>query len=214
MVTKKDLVIAVLATFCLTATIFMVIPTRSQNSNYDPWLDTNDDGAINILDISASAKAFLSSGNPTKSVYVTNPSYDAESTWFNISWSNYTTIWGWTYTPASFDRFLGGFSKLFIHLYVFDISPKPLGEMNTTVYVSGIAWNSSVLLASYEHFDPNRCNATIFVSSQLSLYYRGCSAVGEFEIKAETIEWIAFTLTSIMESGWLQLGICTYLRND
>jgi len=47
MVTKKDLIIAIVGTFCLTSTLFtMMIPTRSQTSNgtYDPWYDLNDDG--------------------------------------------------------------------------------------------------------------------------------------------------------------------------
>lgn len=65
MVTKRDLVIAVLATFCLTATLFMILPTRSSpGSGYDPWLDVNDDGEINILDIAQLAVAFRTSGDP------------------------------------------------------------------------------------------------------------------------------------------------------
>lgn len=37
---RKDLIIAVLATFCLTASVFMVFPTRSADDpNWDPWAD-------------------------------------------------------------------------------------------------------------------------------------------------------------------------------
>jgi hypothetical protein len=66
MVTKKDLIIVALATFCLTATLFMIIPTRSQSETgtYDPWIDTNDDGAINILDSITLGNHFLTSGTP------------------------------------------------------------------------------------------------------------------------------------------------------
>ena len=61
--TKKDLVIVVLATFCLTATLFMILPTQSSPDNgYDPWADLNDDGVINILDISNVALRFGTSG--------------------------------------------------------------------------------------------------------------------------------------------------------
>lgn len=70
MVNKKDLIIAVLATFCLTATLFMVIPTRSSPGEYDPWVDINDDGKVNIADIFSVAKAFGTSGDPTKSVVI------------------------------------------------------------------------------------------------------------------------------------------------
>jgi len=65
-ITKKDLIIAVIATFCLTSTLFMILPTRSSSNTeaYDAWLDVNDDGNINILDISSLAIVFGASGNP------------------------------------------------------------------------------------------------------------------------------------------------------
>jgi len=71
--TKKDLIIAILLTFCLTATLFMILPTESSPAGeYDPWLDYNDDGVINIQDLFAMGKAFGTSGDPTKNVNVTN----------------------------------------------------------------------------------------------------------------------------------------------
>ena len=64
MATKKDLVVAVLCTFCLTATLFTIALTNSSPDvgDYDPWLDTNDDGKIDMKDIGAVAKAFGTSG--------------------------------------------------------------------------------------------------------------------------------------------------------
>lgn len=67
MVIKKDLIIAVLATFCLTVTIFMIMPIKSA---YDPWLDYNHDGKIDMKDIGAMAKSFGLSGDPTVNVTV------------------------------------------------------------------------------------------------------------------------------------------------
>lgn len=66
MVKKKDLVIVALATFCLTATLLLTIPTRSQtpSGTYDPWIDINDDGTINILDAIVLSNHFLESGIP------------------------------------------------------------------------------------------------------------------------------------------------------
>ena len=75
MVKKKDLVIVALATFCLTATLFLTIPTRSQTPSdtlYDPWIDNNHDGQINILDAIRLSNIFLTSGDPTANVNVTN----------------------------------------------------------------------------------------------------------------------------------------------
>ncbi len=69
MVTKKDMAVAILATFCLTSTLFMVIPIKSEvgttsANEYDPWIDTNDDGIIDIFDIAKLALAFGAEGTP------------------------------------------------------------------------------------------------------------------------------------------------------
>jgi hypothetical protein len=69
---KKDLAIAILLTFCLTATLFMIVPTRSQVGQYDPWADINGDGIIDIYDLRSVAALFDTSGDPTKYVNVTN----------------------------------------------------------------------------------------------------------------------------------------------
>jgi hypothetical protein len=63
---KKDLIIAVLATFCLTATMFMVASTRSETpiGTYDPIVDLNHDGKIDILDAIILANHFGTSGTP------------------------------------------------------------------------------------------------------------------------------------------------------
>jgi S1-C subfamily serine protease len=63
---KKDLAIAVLITFSVTAVLFMIVPSRSLSDihSYNPLLDVNDDGAINIVDLSKVAAAFGTSGTP------------------------------------------------------------------------------------------------------------------------------------------------------
>jgi hypothetical protein len=68
---RKSLVIAVLFTFCLTVSVFSVIPVSSIGT-YDPWLDSNDDGKIDLKDYFAVGKAYGTSGDPTKNVNVTN----------------------------------------------------------------------------------------------------------------------------------------------
>lgn len=75
MTSKKELIIAVLSTFCLTATLFMIMPTRSSSAErqYDPWCDINDDGEIDMInDIRSVAILFGTYGDPTKNVNVTN----------------------------------------------------------------------------------------------------------------------------------------------
>jgi hypothetical protein len=73
MTSKKDLIIAVLITFCLTATLFTIIPTRSeQGSSYDPWKDLNDDGVVDSTDLGMLGTSWATTGDPTKNVNVTN----------------------------------------------------------------------------------------------------------------------------------------------
>jgi hypothetical protein len=66
MVTKKDLIVAVLCTFCLTSTLFMMTRTRSSPDigEYDPWIDLNDDGYIDVFDAVTLAAAAGTFGTP------------------------------------------------------------------------------------------------------------------------------------------------------
>lgn len=121
MVTKKDLVIAVLTTFCLTATLFMIVPTESSHSIYDPWLDTNGDGQINILDLSASAIAFGTSGDPTKPVEIAERRVEENAIDFAIELGTHVnitipaagfriiavSIWVYSLPTRYFDMFVG-----------------------------------------------------------------------------------------------------------
>jgi uncharacterized protein (DUF2141 family) len=78
MVTKRVLTINVLATFCLAATLFMIVPTRSQSDKYDPWTDINGDGSIDMADISMGIDGFMSSGDATKPVVVGGYNWSAD----------------------------------------------------------------------------------------------------------------------------------------
>jgi hypothetical protein len=51
-----------------------VIPTRSSSNSlpYDPWVDLNGDGKIDIYDITWAAELYDTSGDPTRNVNVTN----------------------------------------------------------------------------------------------------------------------------------------------
>ena len=81
MVKKKDLVVAVLITFCLTACLFLVRFTRSQTlGQYDPWLDITDDGKIDVEDVARVARAFGTHGTS-----ISKASIDYDSGWVNIT---------------------------------------------------------------------------------------------------------------------------------
>ena len=63
---KRDLIVAVLLTFCFAVTLFTVVPTigSPDAGDYDPWLDYNDDGEIDMRDIGPVARAYGSNGTP------------------------------------------------------------------------------------------------------------------------------------------------------
>jgi hypothetical protein len=73
--------VAVLAATSLIA-LLMAVPTRSgiPAGQYDPWLDVNDDGKIDIRDIARVAKAFGTSGQN-----ISKASLDYDSGWVNIT---------------------------------------------------------------------------------------------------------------------------------
>lgn len=49
MITRK-VIVAILSTFCLTAVLFLAVPVNS-SGKYDPLIDFNYDGRINVLDL-------------------------------------------------------------------------------------------------------------------------------------------------------------------
>lgn len=74
MVKKKDLITVVLGTFCLTATLFLIISSRSvsPSETYDPSIDLNNDGNIDILDAIILANHFGTSGTPIVQKFIPN----------------------------------------------------------------------------------------------------------------------------------------------
>jgi len=67
------ILVAVLATFCLTSALFIVKPSGSQpQRQYDPWMDVTDDGKIDMDDIGYVCMLFGTGGDSTKNVNVTN----------------------------------------------------------------------------------------------------------------------------------------------
>lgn len=73
---KKDLVIVALATFCLTSTLFMILPSRS--ADRDPWADVTGpddvlDDIVNMRDIQYEILRFNQNvSDMTRNVNVTN----------------------------------------------------------------------------------------------------------------------------------------------
>jgi hypothetical protein len=91
---RKDLVVVALCTFCLTACLFMVSATRSA-FEYDPWLDYNEDGVIDVSDLHPLGGSYGTMGDSTKNVTIAG---HVNKLAFNVStgvesYSAYYTGW-------------------------------------------------------------------------------------------------------------------------
>ena len=80
---NRRYVVAVLTIACLMTVLLTVAPIRSgspASGAYDPWLDWNDDGKIDIKDVSRVARAFGTSGQN-----ISKASIEYDSGWVDIS---------------------------------------------------------------------------------------------------------------------------------
>jgi hypothetical protein len=216
MTTKKDLVIAVLVTFCLAATLFLVNTTRSLTAGlYDPSLDINHDGTINIIDITLVAKAYRTSGDPTKNVTVLNlqdppDSYEVQYLGsFNCSW-----------IPNAFEIHgqSGGYSKMTFYAEVRDMSYS--GPFDFNITVSGISWDVEENGSAHAWRQARPFNLTMsFVEGSgaewqeenVQIETEGPYFSAHIEMEA-TKPWLSFD--GWIGLYWVTFDIYAYLRND
>lgn len=119
MVTKKDLVIVVLATFCLTSTLFMTLPSRS--TERDPWGDVSGltvgepDGKINMRDINYLVLHFNQDvSNMTRNVNVTNWQPQDKVVWvgdFLYTFTDGSSVGEWI-RVGELPTYVGGYEKM------------------------------------------------------------------------------------------------------
>jgi len=100
---NRVFVIAVLSALCLT--MILAVPTNSLVGYYDPWLDYDDNGNIDMKDVAASARAFGSLGDPTKNVNVTNwPTSSQVTVWWDEPLRLGLSLWSGSYYSHGFTR--------------------------------------------------------------------------------------------------------------
>lgn len=211
MTTKKDLVIVILATFCLTLTLFVAMPTRSAGT-YDPWLDVNDDGIIEMMDFFELSNAFGASGDPTRNVNVTNwqPSYRVLNYTAHFEWITETSLY---YATDCWIIDTTGYSRMFIYI--------KRGECNTsepcdvTIYLNGIQWypiedNWSVY--SLENFSPDFLNFTHYEGG----WYLQSPIHKAIEVKGQYahLGWFCDPISPVAKNGTVTFDVYVYLRNE
>jgi len=187
LIMKTKLLTAVLCTFCLTAVLFSTVPVESAGT-YDPWIDTNHDGRINVLDLIKVAGGIGTFGNPGLNVTITNPALNAAIT----NWPNATdrTIW-WNASVSNTGRWSGdwGGSKGFAHLNVVARCNIATGPDTVTLTVYGelhdpASSGALLIVAHTETFDSSQHTAafSIPVPSKDFQFYAVCSSANTYYI--------------------------------
>ncbi len=221
MVNKKDLVIVALATFCLTATLFMIRSTQSNPSigGYDSWTDLNGDGTVDIYDAITLANAYGTSGDSTRNVNVTN--WPSQVSDFQIlHWQlNITAHPGFIGISEKYlDGYCGGHAKLSV--FMIDGGSFSQGNYTFTLIFEGVFWQVNV----------NGVNGMTGVSDEpvyLDLVsYVNMSSLGTgsvsggdtpppfiTDIKGPNFR-LWFSATSTQPESWGVFDIYAYLRND
>jgi hypothetical protein len=217
MVNKKDLVIVALATFCLTATLFMILPTKSNPGigEYDPENDLNGDGTIDIYDAINLGGTYGTSGDPTRNITLTSRVDKYEGV--NVTWFNFgTPNWGYTVSDLM-EGHTGGFSRLSVQLVVTQWSVKP-SPAYVNLSIVGIRWHIQWPSGSFSIYPRNidlpfsePAGATYDVSSTLTESFVSMSSMTE--VRAPYYQVLA-TLETQVESGWILMDIYVYLRNE
>jgi hypothetical protein len=214
MTSKKDLIIAILSTFCLTATLFMIRPTMSQTGQYDPWCDINDDGQIDMInDIRSVAILFGTYGDPTKNVNVTNwqPKYRIDSCkHINFSWTDWGLFMGVNRSlPVGHTE---GYSRLSLQI---TLEKWKLGPYWTSVWLDYIAWFIEKPVGSFGCFPyyvpiKDTANATVYMNQG---WYDVVSVSKPIEVSAPFYD-LHFRVQPQCEEGWVVMNIYMYLRNE
>ena len=120
---------SVFAVIILSSTLFISIST----SQYDPWLDVNDDGFGGIDDIVGVAEHFGQEGTPIKNVNVTNwPVHQSVTPVYEYELVNGAGIGTSRYNA-------NGFRLLHILMYAMGLS----ASETVTFEVRGYLWDSS-----------------------------------------------------------------------
>jgi hypothetical protein len=201
---RKSLVVSIISTFCLTSIIFLIIPVHSYTPyTYDPWLDVNDDGKINLVDTFTTDLAYGTTGDPTKPVTVTNlHDYELQTGTINFSASNQAG----SFIPTIY---VGGYSRISILLGL-NSTNSNTGEIIT--YLLSINWTQDSSL-------PSTALSSDYLGSKLNLTKTpsdfGWPSAYVTETKAPYCHLCFYAVEfSAPVDWWVTVNYAVYLRNE
>jgi len=211
---RKSLVMSIISTFCLTSIIFLIIPVHSYTPyTYNPWLDVNDDGKINLIDTFSTDLAYGTTGDPTKPVTVTNwpqgYSLSQSPGPSNVTWTNYGVS-----TTTVYEHFVSGYSRACIILDIVNMSDG-IYSLNVTLY--SVDWYSTNAPPFNGYIETMPVGTNVFVIHHFTgsppwWYTNGLNIV-PLETKAPYAEF-SFNIYSDVPSGWILFSYEIYLRNE
>jgi hypothetical protein len=212
----RNMIMAIMITFCFTASICMVIPINSASTKtYNAFSDINHDGAVNLSDLVLMANSYGTSGDPTLNVTVMNqpsieptPSYCIQQYALNITGPGV-----WT-SPVIY---CGGYSEISILFGTafYNVSQALSQSAAVTVNVQSISWYSNSTIPptgldnSNEALSSNPCNA---------VYYFNGTTIIQYAYDTETFgpyfQLNFFPTISCLSSPWfIDFHYSVYMRN-
>jgi hypothetical protein len=214
---RKDVVIAILITFCFTVSVLMVIPIRSANSPYDPWLDYYHTGKIGLQDLVALANAYGTTGDPTCNVNVTNWPQNSESVQIdvlNCSWIN-----GYGYTLPSAAVEVAGFSRAYLYIRPDSSLQASQGSYTVDVRVAQVYWEGSTVNGSFLSYEvpdytTNHINVEVRNGQPVQPTWQQFDSSSGLDIKGPYLQAMLYCNTTAPSSGWVIMDVFAYLRNE
>lgn len=204
MTNRKDLVIAVLVTFCLTATLFLVSTSRSQTAaqqNTSP--DVNHDGKIDMRDVVAVLRTFgtraharpstenVTVVNPTLPVTIVNSSETILYATYDVSWGQ-NDLGSYNLISGGGELSVASYSSMSVFLQFEDVSAKDE------------EWNAMWTVFANWYLDTNGTFAAFdylpFTVSTVTAA-KGVQPIGVYSIKAPYVT-LSPTLVNVYDCGF------------
>jgi hypothetical protein len=185
----------------------------SSSGTYDPWLDYNEDGIIDLKDVYPMHQAYSTLGDPTKNVNVTNwPPLDKYLI-IDLGTLNMTAHDFSTACPSDHLCNSAGYSRL--SLFYDTVAMGGVGPFNVTISLESILWyvdGWSVFM--WDNTNSGGFNTTLhYDGSGYSAHY---ASSGIAEILGPYFQLKFQTETTKMDfwNYWVVIHVYAYLRNE
>jgi hypothetical protein len=210
MIRKNGLTVSLFVAFCLAVFLFAIIPVTGQVHEYNPWLDTNDDGYVGIDDLFNTAQGFGTQGDPTKTVNIVDIAistfgYKLQLGLLNISWINNTC------KAASFPmQDCAGYDEFYVYAYATKALP---GIYNATLGISYVEWTAAGGWAGdrWEYANTDKLEVPVTVNeSAVTNGYQFIADGSGFNVKGPYFTPWFVIKSCTASSAWIEIYVEVY----